>query len=65
MLSQLIATFKDWEGRVLIPGWYDGIVIPDDIKDVLAAVPDDENQLRVKIGFAKPDQVAPNYQESL
>ena len=64
-LSQLIATFKDWDGRVLVDGWYDGIRINDKVKKVLAAVPDDENEMRYKIGFAEPDQVAPNYQESL
>ena len=64
-LAQLIATFKDWDGRVLIEGWYDNIFIRDDIKQVLAAVPDDEQEMKYKIGFAEPDKVAPNYQESL
>lgn len=64
-MSQLIASFKDWNGRVLVDGWYDGITIDDETKKILAAVPDDENEMRYKIGFAEPDQVASNYQESL
>ena len=64
-LSQLIATFKDWDGRVQVDGWYDGIDIDDKTKKVLEAVPDDENEMRYKIGFAQADKVAPNYQESL
>ncbi len=64
-ISQLIASFKDWNGKVLINGWYDGIIIDDETKKILAAVPDDENEMRYKIGFAEPDQVASNYQESL
>lgn len=64
-LSQLMATMKDREGRVLVEGWYDGIHLDAATKKILAAVPDDEDQLRVKIGFAQPDKVADNYQESI
>lgn len=64
-LSQLLATMKDREGRVKINGWYDGITLSDETKKILAAVPDDENDLKAKIGFAQADKVAPNYQESI
>ena len=64
-LSRLIASMKDDYGRTKIHGWYEGINIDDKTKEILAAVPDDEDQLRVKIGFAEPDRVAANYQESI
>jgi acetylornithine deacetylase/succinyl-diaminopimelate desuccinylase-like protein len=64
-LTQLIATFKDEKGRVLINGWYEGITIDEKTKKILQAVPDDEESMRVKIGFARPDAVANNYQESI
>lgn len=64
-LSQLIASMKDDEGRVTIPGYYDGITISEDTKKILSAVPDDERDIMTNVGIAKADGVAPNYQESL
>ena len=64
-LSQLIASMKDADGRVTIPGYYDGISISDDVKEVLKSIPDDEAYLNAKIGIAAGDKVAGNYQESL
>ena len=64
-LSQLIASMKDDDGRVTIPGYYDGISISDDVKEVLKSIPDDEAYLNAKIGIAAGDKVAGNYQESL
>ncbi|NNF34082.1 MAG: M20/M25/M40 family metallo-hydrolase [Saprospiraceae bacterium] len=64
-LSRLIASMKDDYGRVKVHGWYEDITIDEETKKILAAVPDDEDQLRVKIGFAEPDRVADNYQESI
>lgn len=64
-LSQLLASMKDTEGKVLIEGWYEGIEIDSTTRDILQAVPDDEKEMRVKIGFAKPDAVATSYQEAL
>lgn len=64
-LSQLIASMKDRDGRVTIPGWYDGISISDEVKQILSRIPDDERQIRLSKGIANPDKVAPNYQESL
>ena len=64
-LSKLISSMKDDYGRVTIPNFYEGIEISEDVKKILRGVPDDENKIKVKMGIAAPDQVAPNYQESL
>ncbi len=64
-LSQLLSSMKDKEGRVVIPGFYDGIVLDKKTKMTLAQVPDDENFIKMKLGIAKADGVASNYQESL
>ncbi len=64
-LAQLIASMKDDQGRVTIPGFYDGITIDESTRDILAAVPDDEEVIQGQIGIAEPDGVAPNYQEAL
>ena len=64
-LSQLLASMKDEKGRVTIPGFYDGIYLDEKTKAVLAAVPDDENFIKTKLGIAGTDDVAPNLQEAL
>ena len=65
ILSKLLASMKDDQGRVTIPGFYEGIELDDDTKKLLAGVPDNEAQIQRKIGIAFPDQVASTYQESL
>ncbi len=64
-LSQLLASMKDAYGRVTIPKWYDGIELTDEIKEILKLVPDDEADIRKKVGIASIDSVAGNYQESI
>lgn len=64
-LSQLIASMKDQDGRVTIPGWYDGITISDEVKATLKNIPDYEKEINVSKGIAGSDKVAPTYQEAL
>jgi acetylornithine deacetylase/succinyl-diaminopimelate desuccinylase-like protein len=64
-LATLIAGFKDADGRVLIPGFYDGVAFSPAMKKALAAVPDDEAEIRARAGVAANDRVGDNYQESL
>lgn len=64
-LSQLIASMKDEKGRVTIPGFYEGITISDDVREILRSVPDDESYINSQLGIAAPDGVASTYQESL
>ena len=64
-LAQLIASMKDEEGRVTIPGFYDGITISEEVSEVLKSVPDDEDFIKTSLGIATSDKVASSYQESL
>lgn len=64
-LAQLIAGMKDEEGRVTIPGFYDGIELNEETRNILAQVPDDEKQIQQSIGIAETDRVGANYQESI
>jgi acetylornithine deacetylase/succinyl-diaminopimelate desuccinylase-like protein len=64
-LAQLLSSMKDEDGRVTIPGFYDGVVIDDATKAILAKVPDDENEFRVKLGIGNIDKVGANYQEAI
>ncbi|GAB2608635.1 M20/M25/M40 family metallo-hydrolase [Belliella aquatica] len=64
-LSKLLASMKDDEGRVIIPGFYDGINLSPEEKMILDAVPDDEAEIKRKLGIGFTDQVGSNYQESI
>jgi len=64
-LSQLLSSMKDGKGRVVIPGFYDGISLDKKTRLTLAQVPDDENFIKMKLGIAQADGVAPNLQEAL
>lgn len=64
-LSRLIASMKDDDGRVTIPTFYDGITLSEEVKAILKAVPDDEQQINYKLGIAEAQKIAPTYQESL
>lgn len=64
-LSQLLASMKDEEGRVTIPGFYDGVVLTEEEKRILKNVPDDEASIKKFLGVAEVDKVAPNFQEAM
>lgn len=64
-LARLLATMKDDEGRVLIPGFYDGVELTDADRAILAAVGEDEAALLSRIGISRPDSVGNSYQEAL
>jgi acetylornithine deacetylase/succinyl-diaminopimelate desuccinylase-like protein len=64
-LAALLASMKDEEGRVLIPGFYDGVRLTEADRITLREVGDDEVALRARIGIARPESVGANYQESL
>ena len=64
-LATLLAAMKDDQGRVLIPGYYDGITLTAADRAVLAKTGDDEAALRKRAGIARAESVGRNYQESL
>jgi acetylornithine deacetylase/succinyl-diaminopimelate desuccinylase-like protein len=64
-LAKLLASMKDEDGRVVIPGYYDGVELSESDRASLAAVGDDEGALRKRIGVARAEKVGANYQEAL
>jgi acetylornithine deacetylase/succinyl-diaminopimelate desuccinylase-like protein len=64
-LSQLLASMKDDNGKVIIDGYYDGIKLTDADKQEMSMVPDDESDIQRKIGIGSTDKVGNNYQEAL
>ena len=64
-LAQLLATMKDAQGKVTIPGYYDGIFLQDDIMAVIKKVPDDDQVIAEKLEFKEAEKVGGFYQEAL
>lgn len=64
-LAHLLAGMKDEDGRVQIPGYYDGIMLDDSVREVLKRVPDDTPGIHTNLGIKTPEKVGENYQESL
>ncbi|UCF39563.1 MAG: M20/M25/M40 family metallo-hydrolase [Gemmatimonadota bacterium] len=63
-LAQILASMKDEFGRVTVPGFYDGIVLDEATRSVLARVPDDEAAIRQQLGIAETDSVGTTLQEA-
>ena len=64
-LAHILSSVKSPDGRVLLPGFYDGVTISDEVRAVLDAVPDDEAAILARMGVARPDAVAGSLQESI
>lgn len=64
-LAQLLATMKDADGRVTIPGYYDGISFDESIVEVLKSVPDSDQAIAEKLQFKSAEKVGGFYQEAL
>jgi acetylornithine deacetylase/succinyl-diaminopimelate desuccinylase-like protein len=64
-LAKLLAGMKDDTGRVLIPGYYDGITLTEEEKELINDMPGSDADLNERLGIAKPDGVGATYEESL
>lgn len=64
-LARLLASMKDDDGRVLVPGYYDGIELTASDRALLAATGDDDAALRKRLGIAKAEGVGDTYQTSM
>jgi len=65
-LAHLIASMKDDEGRVLVPGFYDGVSpLTAEEQAMLDAVPDEPASLMKVLGFAAPERKDLSLQQAL
>ena len=64
-MSRILSSMKSADGRVTIPGFYEGVVIDDATRAMLEAVPDNERQILAGMGLIKSDAVAATLQEAI
>jgi acetylornithine deacetylase/succinyl-diaminopimelate desuccinylase-like protein len=64
-LAALLASMKDDQGRVTIAGYYDGVKLTEAERAIMAAVPDDEAELKTRLGIARAERVGGNLQEAV
>ena len=64
-LADVLASAKDDDGRVTIPGFYDGVTIDEETRAILGAVPDDVEALHERMGISRPDRVGGSPQEAV
>lgn len=64
-LAKLLGSMKDDQGKVLIPGYYNGIVMDEVRKQTVNTVPENQEALLETLGIAAPESVGGTYQEAL
>lgn len=63
--ARLISSLKDKRGIVQIPGFYDGVILTDRDKQLLATIPENNDSLNIRLGISNSEEVATTYQEAL
>ncbi|MGB5553489.1 MAG: M20/M25/M40 family metallo-hydrolase [Flavobacteriaceae bacterium] len=63
--AKLLGNLKDENGRVTLPGFYDGITLSEKEKILLNQVPENLDSILHDLGIAKSDAVGATYQEAL
>uniref|UniRef100_UPI004047EBAF M20/M25/M40 family metallo-hydrolase n=1 Tax=Algoriphagus sp. TaxID=1872435 RepID=UPI004047EBAF len=64
-MSRLLATMKDENGRVLVPGFYDGIELSAAQKELINRVPEDRKAMLESLGISQAEWVGETYQEAM
>ena len=63
--ARLIAGMKDEAGRVLIPGFYEGVTLTDADREAMNQVPETREEIRAMVGVAENESIGDTYQEAL
>jgi acetylornithine deacetylase/succinyl-diaminopimelate desuccinylase-like protein len=63
--AKLLAGLKDDTGRVMLPGFYDGIHLSEEEKKLLNDIPEHLDSIKRRLGIANHDALGETYQEVL
>ncbi|MCB0495410.1 MAG: M20/M25/M40 family metallo-hydrolase [Cyclobacteriaceae bacterium] len=64
-LARLLASMKDENGKVLIPGFYEGVNLTDGLKKEINEVPENKEEMLSKLGLYQAEKIGDTYQEAL
>lgn len=65
-LATLLASMKGDDGRVLVPGFYDGVApLTKEERALVDAVPDDSAEMLKSFGIASPEPAFPKLQDAM
>ncbi|MBK6825691.1 MAG: M20/M25/M40 family metallo-hydrolase [Chitinophagaceae bacterium] len=64
-LALLLAAMKDENGKVIVPGFYQGVQLDNTTLELMKAVPDRKDIINQQIGIARETDTAMSYQEGL
>ena len=63
--ARLLAAMKDERGRILIPGFYEGVELTEADKRQMNKVPETREEIRAMVGIAENEALGDTYQEAL
>ena len=63
--ARLLGKLKDDNGRVTLPGFYDGIHLTSTEKEILNSLPEDLESIKQELGIAEQESIGATYQEAL
>lgn len=63
--ARLLAAMKDESGKVLIPGFYEGVTFSETDIQAMAAVPESMEQIQDELGIAAAEKVGDSYQQAM
>lgn len=64
-LAKVLSSMKDEDGKVVIPGYYDGITMDAKTIGILKSVPEDGATINGNLAIKTPEKVGSFYQEAL
>ena len=64
-LTKVLSSMKSDDGKVLIPGFYDGIFLDNKTKKILNRIPSEDQAIKYRTKINSVDKVGENYQESI
>ncbi len=64
-MAKVLGSLKDNNGKVTLPGFYDGIELTEKEKELLNRVPENLDSIKQRLGIAEPDAIGATYQEAL
>ena len=64
-LAKLLAGMKDDDGRVIIPGYYEGVTNTNADRKSFAEIPENMAEINAELGIAEAEKVGQSYQEAM